>query len=368
LTAPTITKIVNELLEAELIYETGYGESEGGRRPILLSINPTSYYIVGVDLARSGIHAILTDLNARILNRVSADSSLSHPIEVTLEHLLDILSQLIQGSQVEQDKIMGIGIGSPGPLSSSKGLLISPPNFKGWKNVPLKQIVEERFDIPTYVDNDANACALAEKWFGGGQSYDNFVYVAVGTGVGAGVIIDGNLYRGADDIAGELGHTTVDINGPRCDCGNYGCLELYTSGPAIVAKAGQALAYGHPSMILDLADGQLDTVTLSMVIEAGQQGDKLAQEILKETGRYLGVGIVNVINLFNPEAVFIGREVSLAGDLLIDPVREMVAKRAFSVAAERVKILPAKLKENAPVIGATTLVLRELFSVPSRTT
>jgi len=366
LTAPTVTKIVSELLQAGLVEETGQGKSEGGRPPILLSLNPTSYYIIGVDLARTGIHGIVTDLNAQIIRRVNADSSLSHPIDITLETLLDVLSQLITDSPVDRKRILGIGIGAPGPLSSSQGLIISPPNFSGWSNIPLRRIVEKEFGIPTYLDNDANACTLAEKWFGDGQPYDRFVYIAAGTGTGAGMIINGELDSGANDIAGELGHTTVDINGPRCSCGNYGCLELYTSGTAVVERARRALSYGQQSHIRDLVEDDLDAITLSTVIEAGLAGDQLAEQVLRETGRYLGVGAVNAINLFDPEVVFIGRELSLAGDLVLDPIRQMVAERAFSVAAERAKVLPAKLKGDAPVIGATVLVLKELFNVRSR--
>lgn len=366
LTAPTATKIVGELLQADLVEETGTGKSEGGRPPILLSLNATSYFIIGVDLARTGIHGILTDLNAQVINRVKADSSLSHPIDITLETLLGLITRLIDESSVDRSRILGIGIGAPGPLSSSEGLIISPPNFSGWSNVPLRQIVEAEFDIPTYVDNDANACALAEKWFGDGQPYDRFIYIAAGTGTGAGVIIDGELDRGANDIAWELGHTTIDVNGPRCGCGNYGCLELYTSGAAVVERARHALNYGQQSKILELAGDDTDAITLSMVIEAGLAGDHLAELVLEETARYLAVGVVNAINLFDPEVVFIGREISLAGDLLLGPIRQTVAERAFSVAAERVKVLPARLKADAPVIGAIVLVLRELFSVPTR--
>ena len=216
-------------------------------------------------------------------------------------------------------------------------------------------------------DNDANACALAEAWFGAGLALEQFVYIAVGTGVGAGIVMNGTLHRGAHDMAGELGHTTVDAAGARCSCGNYGCLELYTSSVAIVAAALAALERGEVSLIDELVCGRREDINIYTIAQAARLQDPLALRLIDQIVRYLGIGVVNAVNLFDPEVVFLGREVAqAASDLILEPIRAMVAERAFSVAAERVKILHSTLGENGPMLGAACLVLHELFSEPQR--
>lgn len=367
LTPAAISKIVANLIALGLVVEEGRASSGGGRPPVRLMINASKCYIVGVDLARSGIRAALVDLNGHVHHRLRQESAMASANDITIDNLLDILRDLLAWARSRQMQVIGVGVGAPGPLSVHQGVLLTPPNFTRWRNVPLKQIVEEAFHVPVWIDNDANACALAERWFGGGRSFDSFIYIAVGTGVGAGVILNGALFRGAHDIAGELGHTTVEAAGPRCSCGNYGCLELYTSAPAIVAVALAALRRGESSAIAELVGGRLEHITIQTIVQAAHAGDRLALRTLDHVARYLSVGLINTINLFDPEAVFLGREVSqAAGELLLEPIRAIVAERAFSTAAERVQILLALLGEDAPVIGAACLVLQELFSAPER--
>lgn len=365
LTQAAISNIVVELMAMGLVEEAGLVTSGGGRPRVQLVINPDACYVVGVDLARSAISAGIVDLNGTIRHSLRAASTLIHPIDITIARLVDLLEQLLAAFGSARSKIVGIGIGAPGPLSASEGVIVSPPNFAAWRNVPLKKMVEAHFRLPVWIDNDANACALAEAWFGAGRPFEQFVYIAVGTGVGAGIVVNGTVHRGANDMAGELGHTTVDMTGPRCNCGNYGCLELYTSAVAIVSAALMALQNGESSLIHELVQGEWANINVGIIAQAARRNDPLARRLIDQVVRYLGVGVVNSINLFNPEAVFLGREVAqAAGDLLLDPIRAMVAERAFSVAAERVQILPAMLGANEPVIGAACLVLQELFSAP----
>jgi predicted NBD/HSP70 family sugar kinase len=225
--------------------------------------------------------------------------------------------------------------------------------------------MEERFGLPVWLDNDANAQALAEGRFGTGRNFGSFIYLAVGMGVGAGIIINGMLHRGAHNVEGELGHTTVEAAGPRCSCGNRGCLELYTSTPAVVAMAVAALHRGEHSLISELAAGRLDQVTIHMIAQAAHAGDQLALRILEQVAVYLGVGVVNAINLLGPEAVVLGREdIQAFGELLLGPIRATVAEHCFAMAAERVQILPAQLGDDGPAIGAACLVLEDLFRAP----
>lgn len=368
LTQAAISKIVVELLEMGLVVESGLAASGAGRPRVQLMINPDAHYVIGVDLARSGIRAVIVDLNGAIRHSIQVASNLVNPIDITISHLLNLLDRLLLEFGPSRTRVVGIGIGAPGPLRVREGVILSPPNFIGWRNVPLKEIIEQRFRTPVWIDNDANACALAEGWFGAGRSFEQYLYIAVGTGVGAGIVVKGKLHSGADDIAGELGHIAVEACGPRCNCGNYGCLELYTSAVAIVTSALVALRRGEASLIDELVQGRWEEITVMTIAEAARRHDGLAVRLLERVAFYLGVGVVSAINLFNPEAVFLGREVvQAAGDLLLEPVRAMVAERAFSLAAKPVQILAATLGDDAPVLGAACLVLQEFFSAPKKT-
>jgi len=360
LTPPAVSKIVAELIESGLVQEIGRGRSSGGRRPVLLSLNPTSYYIVGVERTQEGIRGVVADLDARIIHRTSVDLFPSSN-RSAFEDLSEIISQLVATSPVGEGRILGVGCAVPDALSIGEGAGSRPPSLDGWGSLSLWAAVARELGVPVYLDNDTNACALAEKWFGCGKPYERIVYIAVGERVGASLIVHGVLDRGANDVAGALGHTTINMNGPRCDCGNYGCLDLYASGAAVVERMRHALEEGRQSAIRALVGEDLAAITLSMVIQAGLQGDRVARQVLYETGRFLGIGVVNAINLFDPEAVIIGRELALAGDLLLGPIREVVAERALP-AAERVDIRLAELGEDASLVGAVVLVLSQLFS------
>lgn len=367
LTHAAISNIVGELLEQGLVFEDGQSSTELGRPRIRLTINSSRYYVIGVDLARSQIRAIISDLQGNILHSVSAASTYEHPVEITLNTLIELIDQLLNESDSFTSHIVGIGVGAPGPLNNAEGIIISPPNFRGWINVPLKRILEEQFHLPVFIDNDANCCALAEGWFGAGQKFESFVYFAIGTGVGAGIVINGAVYRGAHGIAGEVGHTTVEATGPRCTCGNYGCLELYTSATALVQAAQQALADGESSLLTEICQSQLETISIENIAVAARRGDVLSRRLIEQEIQYLSAAIINLINLFDPQAVFLGREVAqVAGDLLLKPLVDLVAQRAFSVAAERVQIRLAALGNDTPVIGAACLVIQELFRSPER--
>ncbi len=365
LTQAAISKIVADLIAIGLVVEEGQSVSAGGRPPVRLTINAEATHVIGIDLARSGIQGVLVDLNGQIHHRVAVGSRLAQAADVTLERLTILTAELLSWAQAHDRQVAGIGIGAPGPLNAEEGVILAPPNFPLWRNVPVRQIVEERFGLPVRLDNDANAQALAEGRFGAGQAFSSFIYIAVGTGVGAGLIIHGALHRGAHHVEGELGHTTVEAAGPRCSCGNRGCLELYTSTPAVVATAVAALHRGEHSLISELAGGRLDQVTIYTIAQAARAGDQLALRILEQVAVYLGVGVVNAINLLGPEAVILGREdIQACGELLLEPIRTTVAERCFAMAAEHVQILPAQLGDDAPAIGAACLVLEDLFRAP----
>jgi glucokinase-like ROK family protein len=359
LTPTTITSLVDEFIKRGLVKEVGNVKGEIGRSRTLLSINNGAYYVLGIDLARTSISCGVVDLVGNLLFTKRVTSDLTQNFPITLNTLKETIYSLLEELDPQiKEKIIAIGVGSPGPLSPSRGVIISPPNFTGWRDIPLKEIIEEEFKIPTFIENDAKACALGEKWFGCCKDIDNFVYFAVGTGVGAGIIINGEIYRGAGELAGELGHTTVDVNGPQCSCGNYGCLELYTSVGSLIKRIKEK----SPSL---LKEDPLET--LSIFYRTAREGDIKAVEILNDYCFWLGVGVVNAINIFSPQAVVLGREALISGsDLIIPRVEKIVRERSFSIASQQTKILPSSIGQNTGIIGAATIALQEFYKDPYR--
>ena len=254
-----------------------------------------------------------------------------------------------------REDFIGIGIGAPGPLDREKGLVIVAPNL-GWKNYPLRDRIQNAIGIPTVLDNDANCATLGEWWQGAARGGNTVVGMTIGTGVGGGVIIDGKLHHGASDVAGEIGHTTIDLNGRHCKCGNYGCIEAYASGPAIAVRAREVLVREETASLLpSLVNGNLEDITAETVYQAASQGDAVANEIVRDTARYLGVGIANLLNILNADVVVVAGGVTRAGDALFVPLRAEVRRRAFRPAVDSARIVPGELPGTAGVIGAVAV-------------
>ncbi|HEU5169356.1 MAG TPA: ROK family protein [Gemmatimonadales bacterium] len=248
-------------------------------------------------------------------------------------------------------EILGVGVGAPGPLDTKRGIVLLTPNL-GWVNLPLRDIIQRGAGIATALDNDANCATLGEWWCGAARGARHAIGITIGTGIGGGIIVDGRLYHGASDVAGEIGHTTIEVDGRKCGCGNYGCLEAYASGPAIARRAVEALESGVPSRLANYVGGSLAKVTAQTVYEAAREGDELAEEVVHDTAKFLGVGIANMINIFNPEVVVVFGGVTRAGDRLFVPLRREVARRAFKPAVAVCRIVPAELTGTAGVYGA----------------
>lgn len=360
LTPPTVTNIVSELLELGLVKEMKVGESKGGRKPILLSINSKSFYVVGLDIGGQKIRAILTDLNAEIEENVSENIEKGISETELMAVLKRVITTLIGKSNIDQEKIIGIGIGMHGMVDHEKGVALFAPNLQ-LSNIPLKKELEEAFNLPVYVENDARAFALGEAWFGNGYGFEKLVCINVGVGIGAGFLIDGQLYHGNNHIAGEIGHTIVDIHGERCKCGNNGCLETVASGRALVEKVNRELE-NQPSSLLTEMIGETGELTGELIHQAALKGDDLAKSALNKTGKYLGVGVLNLVNFINPERVIIGGGVSKAGSFIFEPIQKMVQTQALTEAARKTEIVPSTLGKYSTSIGAVTLVLFDLFS------
>jgi glucokinase-like ROK family protein len=363
LTRSTVSNIVNHLKKRNLVKETGLSSSGVGRRGILLELNPQAYYVVGVDLGTLNTIAAVVDLEGKIVERVEHPTNGEKNREDVIERVKAAIHEVISSSNINLQKVAGIGLAVPGLVDTKKGIMLITPNF-GWKDTHLKEILEEEFHTPTFIDNNVNAMALSEAKFGIGRGVKNFICVNVGMGIGSGVIINGEIYRGETECTGEIGHTTVDYNGPKCSCGNNGCLEVMAAGPAIARRAVKAIREGRKTVITELVKDNLNQITAAVVVQAANQGDELAREIMEETGEYLGTGIANIINLFNPQMIVIGGGVAQAGDLIFNPLKKTMKKRAFPVPAKVVKITTPSLGRDCTVIGAATLVLKDIFKSP----
>ncbi len=248
-------------------------------------------------------------------------------------------------------EVVGIGIGAPGPLDISSGVVLLTPNL-GWTDLPLRDLVSEALGLPAVLDNDANCAILGECWVGAGRDSRFAIGVTLGTGVGGGIVFDGKLHHGASDCAGEIGHTTIEMNGRRCGCGNYGCLEAYASGPAIAMRAIERIRSGDSSVLAAMVSDDLDSITAQTVYAAAHDGDELALEVVRDTAQYLGTGIANLLNIFNPDTVLVMGGVTGAGERLFEPLRREVARRAFRPAVDACRIIPGVLPGCAGVIGA----------------
>ncbi|HVO69856.1 MAG TPA: ROK family transcriptional regulator [Aggregatilineaceae bacterium] len=364
LTAATLTNIVSELIDAGIVQEVGLGEQKLGRRPMMLTYIADRYYLIGVNLSRTDLSIALFDI------MLHAQYRLECPITTRIgggaaETLIHLIRQAITESGVDPGRIVAIGISSPGPLSVEEGVIYAPPSFSEWSNLPLGKLTEQAFNLPVWLENDANANALAEHWLGAGRSFNNFIYVENHSGVGSGIILEGRLFTGSAGVASELGHTSIDRHGPRCPCGNYGCVELYCSGPAVVENVRQRHASGDATVLAETAGGDLCGLTVDQVILAALHGDQLAIEVVQEASRALALGLVNAINLIDPEAVIIGHKFSRLGEICLGPVREIIQQQAWPRVAARMNILASGIPEPVAVTGAACRVLSALLQDPS---
>jgi glucokinase len=314
-------------------------------------------YIVGVDLGGTNIVAGAMPVDgSREIAMQTRPTLAEGGAESVVERIAGMIEKVITETMAEtgaqRSDFLGVGIGSPGPLDREKGIVIITPNL-GWKNFPLRDEISDRVHLEATLDNDANCATLGEFWCGAAVGGYNVVGMTLGTGIGGGLILEGKLYHGASDVAGEIGHTTIDLNGRLCKCGNYGCLEAYASGPAIADRAREAvLGDETESILLSLVGGDLKKITAQTVYEAAKHGDTMATEVVRETGRILGAGVSNLLNTFNPDVVVMAGGVTQAGDELFKPLRAEVKRRAFKPAVQACKIVAGALPLSAGVVGA----------------
>ena len=311
---------------------------------------------IGIDVGGTNVKIALVDDKGKIIYSNSVPTYAQMGYEYTVNNIKQAIRDLMKETNTKPSDIQGIGFDFPGQVDYKTGVVKLAPNIPGWVNVPIAKMIEDEFHIPTRIDNDVRCAALGELKFGAGKGCENFVCITVGTGIGSGLVINGKLVRGAANAAGEIGHIKLQMqDGPICGCGDTGCLEAFASGHSIVAMAQEYLKSGKSTKFREMAgvDGE---ITPYIVAKAAEAGDPVAKRIFEKTGYYIGMGLVSVINLLNPEKVIIGGGVAEAGDLLLEPIRKTIKERAMVIAGNSVEIVPAELGNSAGVIGASMLV------------
>jgi glucokinase len=319
-------------------------------------------HIIGIDLGGTNIVAGCVAEDGSTIHGVrSVPTGAEQGPDAVVDRIIATAQESLEEAVrvVPGLKPIGVGIGAPGPLDTRAGIVLLTPNL-GWVNMPLRDRMMKGLKLPTALDNDANCAVLGEWWQGAARGTRCAIGMTIGTGIGGGIILDGKLYHGASDIAGEVGHMTIDANGRRCKCGNYGCLEAYASGPNIALRAVEAIESGAVSSLPSYVGGDLRKVTAQTVYEAAHADDDLALEVVRDTAKFLGAGVASLINIFNPEAVVICGGVTLAGPSLFEPLQREVSRRAFKPAVKVCRIVPGALPGTAGVYGAARTFLEQV--------
>ncbi|MDQ2742162.1 MAG: ROK family protein [Chloroflexota bacterium] len=306
---------------------------------------------LAVDLGGTHVRTAAADDGAQLMGRLDEPTRTEGGWHTGVRQIVEMARRSVQEAGVPWDTISRAIVASPGPLDRQRGFVFNPPNLAGWENVPLRDELERELGLDVTVDNDANAAALGEYRFGAGRGTRNLVYITVSTGIGAGIVSEGKLLPGTTGIAGEIGHTVIERNGPRCNCGSYGCLETLASGTAIARRYREALEREN------VPQGRAGYSTAGDVVRMATAGDERARAVFLDAADALGVGVTNAINLLNPDVVVIGGGVSKAGDLLFDTVRDVVARRALQPARDAARIVPAQLGEDVGLVGALAVGL-----------
>lgn len=359
LSRSTVSEIVGLLLPTGLLAEVGVGVSSGGRRPIVLQFHDDALGILGVDMGAGHISVAVTDLRGTIL----AWEHDSHPVRSDPAGALALVTELavraVKTWGRRTDRLLGVGMAVPSPVDVDRPDELCEVILPAWRGVAVSAALRKRFKVPVLVDNDANLAALGERWWGLGQGVDDFAYIKVGTGIGAGYIIGGRIYRGARGLAGEIGHLAIDPRGPPCVCGNRGCLATLVGAQALVERAS-ALLPRHPASLLGRAE-----VTISAIEDAALAGDRLALQVTGEAAERLGVAIADLLNLLNPAMVIIGGGLARLGELLLAPLREAVSRRTLVTSSRGTRIATSGLGARAVAVGAATMMLERALTDPS---
>ena len=318
---------------------------------------------LGIDLGGTKILTAVATAQGKMLSRDHSVTPATKGQEPVVQSILDSIGRTLEQAGIAAPQLSAIGVGAPGLSNSETGILFTSPNLPGWRDVPLRDIIEKELGKKAFLINDANAAALGELYFGAAKGAHHFIYITISTGIGGGIIIDGEVYTGSIGTAGEVGHMTIDDDGPPCNCGNRGCWETLASGTAMAREARKQIKEGARTSILGYAEGDVEKVTAQVIHNAAKEGDSLAKELITRTGYYVGVGLANLVNIFNPELIVIGGGLSNIGDMLLEPAYEVAGERAFKESYRTVRFALAKLGRDSGVLGAAAFALQEMKKV-----
>ena len=346
LTPPTVSSIVKELIEQDLVQESTLGESQGGRKPTLLLVNKNGYYVVGVDAGPTTVVCVLSNLAGEVCKRIVLPITPNQTNASFLSLIKEGITQVLQQASY-REKVLGIGVAMHGVVDVTTGTSVFAPVLQ-LKDIPLQEELENTFGLEVRMENDARAMALGEAWFGEYEPKTNMLTLNLGSGVGAGVLIEGKLYEGAFGLAGEVGHMTIALDGEQCECGNLGCLQAYASAPAITRRANEQM----PSMSI---------TTSEEVYQLAEQNHERSIQLLEETGDKIGIGLANLVHVINPALIIIGGGVAKAEKYIHAPMARALAERGLTEAAKSTPITFSEIGDDATILGAVALVLQEVF-------
>lgn len=357
LSPSTVASAVQELIKEGYVSEIGTGSSSGGRKPILLKFNPDNHYLYAIAITNSVMMLARMNLEARVLQKET------HPLtglqgEAVVERLLSLMDDFMTG-QEDLERCVGISITVPGIVSDSQGMVHYNTKLR-MTDVPLKRMVEDRYGLRTWVENDMNSVVLAERRFGD-YAFANLIYISIGDGLGSGILINDHLLRGKHGGAGEFGHTSINRSGIRCECGNVGCLDSYISWIAVYSRIITAIATGRPTLIQEMSGGDYSQIVASVFKEALRRGDKLARDLNEEVAELLGAAIVNLVNMFNPEALILGGDMAHGNPELLEMVRSYIDRHALPILKEDMVFGLASLGEDEKLMGAASVLLQDLL-------
>src|SRR5690349_7972201 len=355
---------IRSLVDKGYLVEVGEGVSQGGRKPRLLRINNQLGYIAGIDVGATSLEVALADVTGSILQRCSEPSDVKLPPESVFGRCSQLLLELIRTQGGTPEQMLGIGVGVPGPVDFALGVLVAPPLMPEWENYPIRDFFKKTFiSAFVVVDNDVNIMALGEIRSGDAAGIDHFIFVKIGTGIGAGIISNGKIHRGSDGSAGDIGHICVDKDGPLCACGNKGCLEAMAAGPAIASKAMDAARNGSSPSLSQMRDANGGTLRPEDVNAACREGDQAALDIIRDSGQMVGDVLAGLVNFFNPSHIFIGGRIANFGNHLLVAIRRAVLQRSLPLATTHLSIKFSRMGSDAGITGAIALALDHLFAI-----
>jgi glucokinase-like ROK family protein len=359
----TVSSLVNELIDRQFVKEIGFAAPSSGRPAIQLKLNPTAGYIISCEIGVEFILVICTDFSPKIIWRHEEQIDPTIGQRAILDRALSILHEAMQVGGPACGTLLGMAVGVPGLVDQATGSLLFAPNL-GWKDLQIRSILQESFNVPLFVDNEANIAALGEHYFGAAQGYDEVLYISAGVGLGGGIVHGGRLFSGVTGVGAEFGHMTVDPDGEVCKCGNQGCWETQVSQLALFREIWRRIDAGENSRLSEMTGGRRSLLTVPLIVNAARVGDAVALDALEMIGRNLGIGIASLVNGLNPELVVFGGILSLAGEFLMPVIEKELNQRALRWNREAMQLVLAKHGFDACVIGGVAAVYQAILAQP----